>query len=156
MSIQDLGSIGELVAAIATVITLAYLAVQIRQGTKATRQAAVHSTVELGLMLRVELIREPEVAAMYLKGLADHRSLSPEDLVRFNMLLHSMFENIREIYEAYRRGDIEESSWRAQGTLVRWLVARPGGEWAWKHYNSVVPSEFGRAMDSLVETLPDP
>ena len=30
MTIQDLGSIGELVAAIATIATLAYLAIQIR------------------------------------------------------------------------------------------------------------------------------
>ena len=43
MSIQDLGSIGELIAALATVATLAYLAVQIRQNTRALRGAA-HET----------------------------------------------------------------------------------------------------------------
>jgi hypothetical protein len=99
LSIQDLGSLGELVAAVATVATLAYLAVQIRQSTRATRQAAVHSTVESGLMLRLELIRDPEVAALYLNGLAEHRSLSREDLLRFNMLMPSIFENLCEIYE---------------------------------------------------------
>ena len=99
MSIQDLGSIGELIAAIAIVITLAYLAVQIRQSAKATRQAAFHSAVESGLALRLELIREPEIVALYLKGLSDHRSLSREDLLRFNMLMPSMFENLCEIHE---------------------------------------------------------
>lgn len=34
MSIQDLGSLGELVAAIATIATLIYLATQIRQNTR--------------------------------------------------------------------------------------------------------------------------
>ena len=34
MSIQDLGALGELVAAVATVATLLYLAVQIRQNNK--------------------------------------------------------------------------------------------------------------------------
>jgi len=33
ITIQDLGSIGELIAAIATIATLAYLAIQIRQNT---------------------------------------------------------------------------------------------------------------------------
>ena len=37
MTIQDLGSIGELIAAIATVATLIYLAVQIRANTTALR-----------------------------------------------------------------------------------------------------------------------
>jgi hypothetical protein len=35
VTIQDIGSIGELVAALATVATLAYLALQIRQNTTA-------------------------------------------------------------------------------------------------------------------------
>ena len=99
MSIQDLGSIGELIAAVATVATLAYLAVQIRQSAKATRQAAVHYNIESGLAVRLELVRDPEVAALYLKGLADHQSLCREDRLRFNMLMVSIFENIREAFE---------------------------------------------------------
>ena len=40
MSIQDLGSIGELIAAIATLGTLFSLAIQIRQGTKQLRYSS--------------------------------------------------------------------------------------------------------------------
>ncbi len=36
MTIQELGSIGEFVAAIATIATLAYLAIQIRAGARAS------------------------------------------------------------------------------------------------------------------------
>ena len=46
MTIQDLGSVGELVAAIATVVTLVYLAIQIRSNTIATRSAAAQSVHE--------------------------------------------------------------------------------------------------------------
>ena len=148
MTIQELGSIGELIAAITTVATLAYLAVQIRQSTGATRQAAIHAQIESGLHLRFELIREPQVAALYLKGLADHRSLSREELLRFNMLLQSVFENLREVYEQYRRGDIEQATWQSQGWAFRWLLAQPGGEWAWKRYSAVYP-EFRRAAELL-------
>ena len=40
MTIEQLGSIGELVAALATVVTLAYLALQIRGSTVATKAEA--------------------------------------------------------------------------------------------------------------------
>ena len=43
MTIQDLGSIGEAVGAIATVATLIYLAVQIRRNTRAVQSAAAQS-----------------------------------------------------------------------------------------------------------------
>jgi len=46
MTIQDLGNIGELVAAIATVATLVYLAIQIRSNTIAVRSAAAQSVHE--------------------------------------------------------------------------------------------------------------
>jgi len=151
MTIQELGSIGELIAAIATVATLAYLAVQIRQSAGTTRQAAIHAQIESGLQLRFELIRDPEVAALYLKGLTDHRSLSREELLRFNMLLHSVFENLREVFEQYRRGDIEQTTWQSQGRTLRWLLEQPGGEWSWKRYSADHP-EFAEAAETLRET----
>lgn len=40
MTIQDLGSIGELTAAVATVVTLAYLAIQIRTTNRLARAEA--------------------------------------------------------------------------------------------------------------------
>jgi hypothetical protein len=44
VTIQDLGNIGELIAAVATVLTLFYLAVQIRASTRVARLEALHST----------------------------------------------------------------------------------------------------------------
>ena len=87
MTIQDLGSVGELIAAVATVATLVYLAMQIRQNTQALHRAAVHSTVESGHSVRSEFIQNPEVATLYLKGLSDPRSLSQEEALRFGMLM---------------------------------------------------------------------
>ena len=46
MTIQDLGSIGEVVGAIATVATLIYLAIQIRSHTYAVQSAAAQSVHE--------------------------------------------------------------------------------------------------------------
>ena len=43
MTIQDLGSLGELLAAIATFVTLLALAVEIRENTRAMRAASHHT-----------------------------------------------------------------------------------------------------------------
>jgi hypothetical protein len=37
MTIQDLGSLGELIAAVATVATLVYLSIQLKRNTRAQR-----------------------------------------------------------------------------------------------------------------------
>jgi hypothetical protein len=64
------------------------------------------------------------------------------------MLVFSMFENLREIFEQYRSGDIDHATWRSNGAVFGWVVAQPGGEWAWKRYAEVYP-EFRRATESL-------
>ena len=50
MSFEDLGNLGELVAAIATVATLGYLALQLKQNTKALRsQTFQQSSMDMSL-----------------------------------------------------------------------------------------------------------
>ena len=43
MSIQDLGAIGELLAAVATLATLIYLALQIKQNTRSVQNSVADS-----------------------------------------------------------------------------------------------------------------
>ncbi len=46
MTLQDLGNIGEFVAAIGVIISLVYLARQIRQNTESVRAAAVDAATD--------------------------------------------------------------------------------------------------------------
>ncbi len=71
VTIQDLGSLGELIAAVATVATLVYLALQIRQNTRTLRHAAERAVLEDANSWRTNLIRDHGVAELYRKGLLD-------------------------------------------------------------------------------------
>ena len=69
MSLEDLGNIGEFVAAVAVVISLVYLAVQIRQNTTqmsqntlAVANASYHQALEPGWLGNMEIARDSEVA----------------------------------------------------------------------------------------------
>ena len=43
MTLEDLGNIGEFIAAIGVIVSLVYLATQIRQNTRAVRSSASHA-----------------------------------------------------------------------------------------------------------------
>lgn len=81
MTIQDLGSIGELIAAIATVATLAYLAVQIRQNTLSNRDANVRTTHDMILRVNSAVIDNPEMADLLLCGSAGPENLDPAESI---------------------------------------------------------------------------
>ena len=76
MSIQDLGSVGELVGAVAVVLSLLYLATQIRQNTQATR-ASSYEDVAQGVRAFMALIAQDEgLAQIYLRGAATSNHLA--------------------------------------------------------------------------------
>ena len=77
MTVQDLGSIGEFVAAIATLATLIYLALQIRQNTKTVRASAHHAMTESATSIAFEFART-ENAQILLKGGRAHGDLTAE------------------------------------------------------------------------------
>ena len=84
MTLQDLGSIGEFVAAIATLATLAYLALQIRQNTGAPRAqttAAVASEMQRNLLALAEC---DALAQAFVKA-AQSAELSPVEITRLLM-----------------------------------------------------------------------
>jgi len=74
MTIQDLGSIGELVAALATVATLIYLAAQIRQNTRAMKASSVSTLHDVQLLTR----DNDRYNALVLKSLRNEK-IPPED-----------------------------------------------------------------------------
>ena len=105
MSIQELGSIGELVAGIATVATLIYLALQIRQNTlasKVNRQHVVqtefsrmheHVASDESLANLVSLCRNPSTG-----------ELSPAENERIQSYANATANTYASIELAYRGG----------------------------------------------------
>lgn len=89
MTIQELGSLGEFVAALATVVTLAYLATQIRYARMAasdsSRQARAESVREMQLIsidnaaFRRAWNNADPGSAERMKSLADRLSISVEE-----------------------------------------------------------------------------
>ncbi len=79
MTIQEIGSLGEFVAAIATIATLVYLAIQIRQNTAVARSAATQEVLGSFRELIRELALSPELGRIHTRGMND---LSPQFLSR--------------------------------------------------------------------------
>ena len=61
------GAIGEIIGAIAVFLTLAYLAIQIRQNTNAVRTTALDSSVNSVMRAREKIFEDPDLVRIYLK-----------------------------------------------------------------------------------------
>ncbi len=105
MTIQDWGAIGELVGGVAVIVTLIYLALQVRQNTRqfsrtveATQLAAFERNVESGNRIRELLLLHPDLIALLLKGYDSYKELDTSEKVRFGMLLRNIFSAAQGAY----------------------------------------------------------
>jgi len=143
VTIQELGSLGELIAAVATVATLAYLALQIRQNTRALWHATQRAILEDANNWRAKLIEDPEIAALYRKGILDPNGLDPNEKLRFRMLMDSLFGGWLYIFQAGPLSGYDIDPY------IRDTIALPGGKQHWADHKAQFDGEFVQYIDGL-------
>ena len=154
MTLQDLGSIGELVGAVATIATLAYLAVQIRQNsahmqeaTSVSKLQSIDRTVETFSRIR-ERLTIPENAELYVRGIESYRSLDKVEKVRFRALLEELFFSVNAMLEREKAGMYIHSGVSDQLDSLALLVQKPGvAEW-WESWKFMFGEELAAAIES--------
>jgi len=150
VTIQDFGSIGEMVGALATVATLLYLALQVRANTDATRAESRRSAIAAGNLNNASIVENAEVADIFNRGLSDAKALDAVELTRFNFLMGSQLSVIEILYFDVRSGisnreDLEGSL----GTAAK-LLQTPGGAAYWARHRMTHRSAFRTHMDALL------
>ncbi len=147
MTIQDLGSIGELVAALATVVTLAYLAIQIRQNTASLRTAAELDLSQQIAMFHARISAQPDLARIWDAAASDFESLGPDEVRRLRWLVAELFLIYEGQYQVFRSGHINEMSWGAKRDVMLGLLENPKiSEW-WENRMTPFSEEFFREIE---------
>ena len=153
MDLQDLGSLGEFLAAIATIATLFYLAIQIRQSTRTT-QASAHDAI---LAQWREHLRETFTASsvnleIWRKGLSDFASLDASEKARFTFILSQEQLFIENMVQQHQRGNIDSD------LMQPWLdyfcreIRTPGGAIWWEMVSPSLNPAFVGIMQEQINS----
>lgn len=130
MNWEAIGAVGETVGAAGVIISLLYLAVQIRGDARAKRAAAVHEQSAAFRDLLRMLATDESLATIYLYGIRDLDTIKDSDLVRFASALGFMFRVFEESYFQWQEGNLEAHVWQGFEAPVTDMLAYPGvREW---------------------------
>jgi len=158
LSWQDLGSIGELVSAIATVATLAYLAIQIRLNTAQLKEAArashlhsVDQTVEAFSRYR-HLVAQPGVAELLERGLDAYDDLDAAECTRFRAVVEEYFFAYNALIDRSHRGAYDFTSPERIALPLGTILSRPGGQQWWADRGAFFPPDF---IERVQDQFPD-
>ncbi len=131
MNLESLGNIGEFIGGIAVIATLAYLAFQVRQSTTTLRANSVHELTENILRASANLA-EPENAEIYLRGARSYSSLTPEEKLRFGLIVGLFIGRFDTVLEYRERGMVDDAYVEWQADTMRLIFSKPGVREWWK------------------------
>ncbi len=153
MNWDAIGAIGEVCGAIAVVVTLVYLAGQLRQNTRALQAASMDSTTQTSNDIRETIYSDPAVTKLYLDGLADPLGFEAVDRERFRLLLTNALWAIWNTYAQSELGG--RDSWSSQRNLLFRILATPGSQWFWEQYATEFDPKFQLEVKSIIRELAD-
>ncbi len=154
MTIQDWGSLGELIAAVATVATLIYLALQIRANTIVSKAEARRATRVAAGGVSLAIVENGEVARIFRAGLGDPSKLEPEEWIRFSFLMGQLVGAISAAFDEVDYGVLSEDSISNQKVLIKQFLPTPGGQKFWQQFGPTYPDEFREFVRGLLSETP--
>jgi hypothetical protein len=140
VTLQDLGNIGELVGAVGVVVSLVYLAVQIRQNTKTVRATSVQELTE-DINKGAAALIVPQNAELYVRGIRSYATLSPEEKMRFGQMINVLVDRTDTVLEFQRLGLIRESFVEARLEGLRVIFSNPGVREYWERSSHLFTRE---------------
>lgn len=151
MNIQDLGSIGELIGAVATVGTLIYLALQVRANTRALQATSIQTMMD-GPRDRIvqPTIQSRDIADLHARGLTSFEDLDETDRVRFTWFLIEHVAQLQVVLNLHKHGLVPDKDYETWLSYIGSFVRTPGGSQAWPQVAAVMDDEVVAALNTHV------
>jgi hypothetical protein len=149
---EAISAIGQIVGALAVVISLIYLATEIRSNARSARHLSLESINRwVG-----QVIAHPHLAELWIRGLNDFESLESGDRIRFIFLLHQLFYIFGELYNQQLDGHLDPRMWGPTEAVMREFNAFPGVQAWWSSRSNFFSKEFANYINQLQQTAKPP
>ena len=154
MDLQTLANLGEVVGAAVVVLSLIYLAVQVRQNTQAQRTENYSRAQDRLAAIQSMLGKDSEISLIVSKGALDTSKLTPQERMRFTWSMYEVFGAFEFMFHASRTGAIPEEVWNRWSSAVAWWLTFPGIQAWWQARPIPFTESFTGFMESLLKDNP--
>jgi hypothetical protein len=145
MSLSALASLGSFVSGVAVLISLLYLARQVRQTEHNQKISIRHSRVSRIVELEMALA-DPAVADAWLHGSGSPEEITPTELSQFTHLCRALFFHFEDSFYQREEGLLNDAAFETVVAGARLLARSPGVRAAWRIAR---PNFGGRFLDFM-------
>jgi hypothetical protein len=147
LDLGQLASIGELLGGIGVILSLLYLAFQLRDQSRGLRSESYGRSLDRLARMQERFAEDSDLARIYNMGLADPEGLSVEERIRFTWVCTELFGAFEYMHYQQMQGDLPEEIWHRWRETIKFWLTFPGMR-VWWHCK---PSPFSTEFSSFVE-----
>ena len=145
-----MGAVGELIGAIAVVISIIYLSRSVTEGGAQQRRRANHEILDSTNLLFLALGENQAVASVWLRGMADFASLDPTERVMLSALLLNLAYTWEEAFYSAKGNQVDRFAFERMRATQSELLMLPGFRTWWSARRTWLSTEFREFMDAEV------
>jgi hypothetical protein len=150
LTLAELANLGEVIGGVAVVASLVYLALQIRQNTRAVRGSTLHFNTEVWASLFLRL-SDQAIAQAYVAGMAGGGDIKPLHYTQFYFVCKSMFLALEDQFYQARQGTLDREIYAAyERATAQQLLAFAGFRIWWQQIRSTFSPTFVARIDELI------
>jgi hypothetical protein len=147
MELQTLANIGEFLGGLGVIVSLIYLAVQIRGNTSSQQSETYARSLERMASMQAFMAKDNVFTKIFNEGLIDPSQLTITQKIQFSWVLTEMFGNLEFMFFQSEQRNIPAELWDRWQETMKWWLTFPGVVAWWKGK----PTPFTPAFVSCVE-----
>ena len=150
MNWDMIGAIAELVGALAVVLTLAYLALQVKQSNLAASVSAKQEMTRQFADYSDLLLQNPILHGVYLRGMAGEE-LDAIEMSQFSVLMGKASWYFAAMYFQHSTRTVSENEWKQSRAMITRLCVQPGFNRWWEPRKNDYSPDYASFIDNVID-----
>ncbi len=153
MNWDAIGTIAEIIGAVAVIISLIYLAIQVRNNTRQEVFQSFQAVAQSYLKSIDRVTATKEDAEIFRQGLNRFGDLPANDQGAFHSKMHSLLHGFHGVWISYKAGMLPEYELVAMRRILLELLMTPGGRQWWESFKHIPPPHVIAYLEEEAEKL---
>ena len=127
-----IGAVGEIIGAFAVVVSLAYLAIQIKQNSGISKSVAIQHWASASALEKSSIFTDPDFAELIAKGTSSFNDLNPTERLRFRNYVIQTINSFELLYFQWQNNTIDETFFAGKQDSYLSFIQLPGVHQLWQ------------------------
>ena len=141
--------VAEVIGSIGVILSLIYLAKEVKRGAKNLRTSMRDSTFHSLMEWNYFIMSDPDLAWVFQQGCENIESLGVKERARYVHVMYSFFKMFENIYLHYSDKSIDNSVWEHNRKILESYVVTKGAQHYWNKRKAIFDPQFQMYFDKI-------